>query len=66
MKQKETYCADRYAVSIPYRDLEAILESAKQIEHIEQLAKHMDERCARMQLMYSEMLEKIAEIDRYL
>ena len=39
---------------------------SNKIAHIESLAKRMEERVAAMQLLYSEMLEKIREIDRLL
>lgn len=66
MKKENFSCVDNFSVIIPYRELEKMLESANKIEHIEALAKRMDERVSAMQLMYSEMLEKIKEIDRYL
>lgn len=65
--KKENFCrVENYSVIIPYKDLEKILQSANKIEHIEELTKRMDERCAKMQLLYSELLEKVAEINRYL
>lgn len=66
MSKKDFCCVDNFSVIIPYRDLEKMLESANKIAHIESLAKRMDERASAMQLLYSEMLEKIREIDRYL
>lgn len=65
--KKEKFCdPSNYSVLIPYRDLEKLMQSANKIEEIEKLAKRIEERCARMQLLYSEVLEKVAEIDRYL
>ena len=66
MKNKSFCCVDDFSVIIPYRELEKILESANKIEHIEALIQRMDERNAALQLMYSELLQKVAEIDRYL
>lgn len=54
------------SVIIPYRDFENLLNSAKRIEEMERHCKRIEERCAAMHLMYVELLEKIAEIDRYL
>ena len=66
MKKSDFCCVDDFSVLIPYRELEKIFQSANKIEHIEQLAQRLDERCAPKQLMYSEMLEKVAQINRYL
>lgn len=66
MKNKSFCCVDDFSVIIPYRELEKLLESANKIEHIEALIQRMDERNAALQLMYSELLQKVAEIDRYL
>ena len=66
MNNKDFCCVDNFSVIIPYRELENLLQSANKIEHIEALMKRIDERNSAMQLMYSELLEKIAEINRYL
>ena len=66
MSKKDFCCVDNLSVIIPYRELEKMLESSNKIAHIEALAKRMDERVSAMQLLYSEMLEKIREINRYL
>ena len=65
--KNENFCAPQnISVLIPYKDLEKLIEFANKYEQLERLAKRMDERCARMQLLYSEILEKVAEMDRYL
>ena len=66
MNKKDFCCVDNFSVIVPYRELEKMLQSANKIEHIEALVKRVDERNSAMQLMYSELLEKVAEIDRYL
>lgn len=66
MKKKEFCCVDDFSVIIPYRELEKLLASANKIEHVEALIQRMEERNAALQLMYSELLEKVAEIDRLL
>lgn len=66
MRKKNICCVDDISVIIPYRELEKMLQSSNKIEQIESLVKHMDERCAAMQLLYSEILDKVAEIYRYL
>lgn len=65
--KNENFCAPQnFSVLIPYKDLEKLIEFANKYEQMERLVKRMDERCARMQLLYSEILEKVAEMDRYL
>jgi hypothetical protein len=65
--KKEIVCnVQNYSVLIPYKDLEKMLQSANKIEEMVLLAKRIEERCACMQLLYSEMLEKICEMERYL
>lgn len=43
-----------------------MLQCTNRIEEIERFAKRIDERCASMQYLYSEILEKVAEMERYL
>lgn len=65
--KKETFCCvDNFSVIIPYRELEKMLESSNKISHIETLYQRSEERMAAMQLMYSEILEKVHEINKYL
>ncbi len=66
MKKNDFCCVDDFSVIIPYRELEKMLESSNKIAHIESLYKHTEERLSAMQLLYSEILEKVHEIDRYL
>lgn len=66
MKKKDFCCVDDFSVIIPYRELEKMLTSANKIEHIEALVQRMEERNAALQHMYSEILEKVAEINRLL
>lgn len=66
MNKNDFCCVENFSVIIPYRELEKMLESSNKIAHIESLVARMDERNATMQLLYSEMLEKIDEINRFL
>lgn len=66
MKKKDFCCVDDFSVIIPYRELEKLLTSANKIEQIEALIRRMEERNAALQLMYSEILEKVSEINRLL
>ena len=65
--KKENVCnVQNYSVLIPYKDLEKMLQSANKIAEMVLQAKRIADRCACMQLLYSEMLEKICEMERYL
>ena len=66
MKRTDFCCVDNFSVLIPYRELEKMLESSNRIAHIESLFQRTEERLAAMQAMHSEILEKVAEINRYL
>ena len=65
MKRENICNIDHYSVLIPYKDLEKMLQCSNRIEEIERLAKRIEERCACMQHLYSEILEKVAEMERY-
>ena len=66
MPRKKADGISQLSVIIPYRDFENLMNIARTIEEMEKRCKHIDERCARMQLQYVELLEKFAEINRYL
>lgn len=66
LKKQDFCCVDNFSVLIPYRELEKLLQSATKLEQMEQAIKRTDERCAKMQMLYCEVLEKVAEINRYL
>ena len=66
MKKNDFCCVDDFSVIIPYRELEKMLESSNKIAHIETLYERTEERLSAMQLLYSEILEKVHEIDKYL
>lgn len=59
-------CVDNYSVLIPYRDLEKMLETANNLEHFQAQLKRTNEQLAALRLMYTEVLEKVAEMDKYL
>ena len=66
MKQGNFCGTENISVIIPYSELERMLQSANKIEQIEAMVRRMDQRCAAMNLLYSEILEKVREINRYL
>lgn len=66
MPEEKFCCVDNYSVLIPYKDLEKLVNLAKNNEEILRQLEATNERCAAMQMMYGELLEKVAEIKRML
>lgn len=66
MKKKKSYSPEEYAVLVPYRDLSKLLEAAANMEELEHKLRRIDERNAAMQLMFTQLAEKVAEMDKYL
>ena len=65
MPKKKTDAISQLSVIIPYRDFEKLMNIVQSLEEMERRCKRIDERCARMQLQYVELLEKFAEMNRY-
>lgn len=60
---KEQFCCpENYSVLIPYRDLVKIAEMAQNVEAIEAKYKRLEDQYVAIRGMFSECLEKIAEI----
>ena len=55
-------CVENYSVLIPYNDLVKMVEVAKKVEHIEEQYSRLQDQYAAIRGMFSECLEKIAEI----
>lgn len=66
MPKEKFCCVDNYSVLIPYRDLEKLLETANKLQYFQERLHRTDEQLLALRVMYTEVLEKIAEIDRYL
>ena len=54
------------SVIVPYKDLESLINSKKRLDDLEAKYDQMEQRYSAIQHMFSEVLEKVAEIDRYL
>ena len=62
-KEKEQFCSpENYSVLIPYRDLVKIADMAQQVEVILAQNKRLEDQYAAIRGMFSECLQKIAEI----
>ena len=55
-------CADKYSVLIPYSDLVKLVDVANKVESIELQYNRLQEQYAAIRGMFSECLQKIAEI----
>lgn len=55
-------CADKYSVFIPYSDLVKLVDVANKVESIELQYNRLQEQYAAIRGMFSECLQKIAEI----
>lgn len=64
--EKDFCCVGNFPVLIPYKEPEKLLKVAQNQEEMLAKYRQMEKRCAKMQLMYSEILEKLAEIDKLL
>lgn len=66
MDSKKDFVAhDRIQVIIPYSDLEKIFHSLQRMDDMEKYIKRLDEQYAAIRGMFSECIEKIGEIQRF-
>ena len=66
MPEDKFCCVDNYSVLIPYRDLEKMVEVANKVELIEQQYARLQDQYAAIRGMFSECLDKIAEIRAFI
>lgn len=62
MPEDKFCCVENYSVLIPYRDLVKIAEMAKEVELIKAQYDRLQDQYAAIRGMFSECLDKIAEI----
>ena len=55
-----------FQVMIPYRDLENLLQAAKNLGVIQDRMEKLEKQCDSLRSMYFEALEKIGEINQHL
>ena len=58
--------ADNFSVLIPYKDLEALLKIARNYDTLMNKVQRMEKQLEALRTMYTEALDRIAEINRYL
>lgn len=66
MNNPKFCCVDDFPVLIPYRDLEKIVEVAKNMERYEKCLSRANEQLAALRHQYVELSEKVREMDKYL
>lgn len=57
---------NKLSVLIPYEDFAELMSLAEKFRVVEREHKQMQKQYLAMMKIYSEILEKVAEIDRYL
>lgn len=57
-------CADDFPVLIPYRDLVRFVETARNIERFSERLSRTDKQLAALRGLYSELLEKVGDLER--
>ena len=62
MSDEKFCCAENYSVLSPYADLVKLVDVAKKVESIELQYARLQDQYAAIRGMFSECLEKIAEI----
>lgn len=62
MPEEKFGCVENYSVLIPYKDLVKMVEIANKVEKIELQYSRLQEQYAAIRGMFSECLDKIAEI----
>lgn len=66
MNNQKFCCVGDFPVLIPYRDLEKIVEVAKNMEHYQKCLSRTNEQLAALRLQYIELSEKVREMDKLL
>lgn len=59
-------CADNLQVVIPYKDYEALLKVARNYDGLVSKIQRLEKQLDALRVMYSEALDRIAEINKYL
>ena len=57
-------CVGDFPVLIPYQDLVRLVEVAKNIDQFSDRLSRMDDQLSALKGLYSELLEKVRELDK--
>lgn len=66
MSNPKFCCVDDFPVLVPYRDLVKLLEVAKNMERYEKCLSRTNEQLAALRFQYTELSEKVREMDKLL
>lgn len=59
-------CVGNFPVLIPYKDLEKVVEVAKNLERYERSLSQANKQLAALRSQYLELMEKVQEMDKLL
>lgn len=66
MSDREFCCVGNFPVLIPYKDLEKVVEVAKNLERYERGLSQANKQLAALRSQYLELMEKVREMDKLL
>lgn len=66
MPDKDFCCVGDFPVLIPYKDLEKVVEVARNMERYERSVAQIKTQLSALRNQYVELMEKLQEIQRYL
>lgn len=62
MPENDFCCVGNFPVLVPYKELEKLLDVARNQEEMKKQYDQLEVRLAKLQLLFTETLEKLAEI----
>lgn len=65
-KNDVSFDPEKYSVLIPYSDLEKFISLAHEMHEMKFMYRRLEEKYSAMMSLYSEILEKVAEMEKYL
>lgn len=66
MSDRDFCCVGNFPVLIPYKDLEKVVEVAKNLERYERGLSQANKQLAALRSQYLELMEKVREMDKLL
>ena len=66
MNNQKFCCVGDFPVLIPYKDLEKIVEVAKNLDRYQKCLSRANEQLAALRLQYTELSEKVREMEKLL
>lgn len=66
MDKKNFCCVGDLPILIPYRDLQNLLEVARNLQRYERNLAHVNKQLTALRQQHIELLEKVADMERFL